>query len=184
MDTSAYIMRFSRPGLSLLEIIVAIAIVAVMVTQAPRLLRFNYTRQEALVADLNALARTAYVHALVGGRVTQLYFDFSASPATVSVRIETDVKEGAQDKAVFVPVASDYGNNSLVWDDRFAVESFIIEGKNEAVGGNLKTVWIYVMPHGLAQQALIGMRDKDMMSSAESSITLQLNPFFVQFMVV
>ncbi len=177
-------MRFSRPGLSLLEIIVAIAIIAVMATQAPRLLRFNYTQQEALIANLNALARTAYVHALVSRKTTQLYFDFSTSPATVSVRIETDVKEGAQDKAVFVPVAADYGNNSFVWDDRFAIESFIIEGKNEAVGGNIKTVWVYVMPDGLSQQALIGVQDKDMVASAGNPIFLQLNPFFVQFGVI
>jgi len=101
------------------------AIVAIMATQIPRLTRFNYNQQEKLVANLNMLARNAYTHALVSGKVAQLFFDLKASPKKVIIRVATDKKEGAENKIVFENVRSGYGNDSMVWDDRFEIEKFI-----------------------------------------------------------
>ncbi len=170
----------SLPGFSLIEILVAIAIVALMATQVPRLTRVNYNRQEKLVSNLNMLARNACTHALLSGKITQLFFDFSATPARVSIRQETDKKEGAHQKTVFDPVSSPTGNDSFIWDDSLKIERFIIEGKDEAAGGNLKTVWIYIMPDGIAQQATLTVRDDHTQQVSQ----FQLNPFFVQFRVL
>jgi len=162
---------FAKPGFSLLEIIVAMAIVAVMATQIPRLTRINYNQQEKFVADLNMLARNAYTHALVSGRPTQLFFDFESQVKKIIIRVEN--------KTVFEPVQSDYGNDSLVWNDNFEVEKFIIDGKDEAGGGKLKTVWFYIMPDGLSQQVTLVLRDE----AVGKQLELELNPFFVQFVV-
>ncbi len=168
-------MDKSVSGFSLLEIIVAMAIVAVMATQIPRLTRINYNQQEKFVADLNMLARNAYTHALVSGRTAQLFFDFESQIKKITIRLEST----SPDKPVFEPVQSEYGNDSLVWNDNFEVEKFIIDGKNEASGGKLKTVWFYIMPDGLSQQVTLVVRDE----SAGRSLELELNPFFVQFVV-
>ncbi len=170
---------FTKPGFSLLEIIVAMAIVAVMATQIPRLTRINYNQQEKFVADLNMLARNAYSHALVSGRPTQLFFDFESQIKKVTIRVESDKKAGAENKSVFETVQSDYGNDSLVWNDNFEVEKFIIDGKDEASGGKLKTVWFYIMPDGLSQQVTLVLRDE----AVGKPLELELNPFFVQFVV-
>jgi prepilin-type N-terminal cleavage/methylation domain-containing protein len=168
-----------QPGFSLLEIIVAMAIIAVMATQIPRLTRINYNQQEKFFAELNMLARNAYTHALVSGRATQLFFDFTAQPKKVTIRVESDKKTGAENKPVFETVQSDYGNDSLEWNEQFVVEKFIIDGKDEAIGGKLKTVWFYIMPDGLSQQVTLVVRDEQV----EKSFELELNPFFVQFVV-
>ncbi len=167
-------------GFSLLELMVVIAIIGIMATQVPRLTRFNYSKQEKLVSNLNMLARNAYTHALVSGRVTQLFFDFSVTPAQVTIQQETEKKDGAQNKTVFETVQSEYGHDSFVWDDTIKVQKFIIEEKDEASGGNLKTIWIYIMPDGVAQQATMVLFD----DNTQQQFSVQLNPFFVQFKVV
>ncbi len=107
-----------QSGFSLLEIIVAMAIVAVMATQIPRLTRINYNEQEKFIAELNMLARNAYTHALVSGRTAQLFFDFESQIKKITIRLEST----SPDKPVFERVQSDYGNDSLVWNDNFEVE--------------------------------------------------------------
>jgi prepilin-type N-terminal cleavage/methylation domain-containing protein len=172
-------LAFAKPGFSLLEIIVAMAIVAVMATQVPRLTRINYNQQEKFVADLNMLARNAYTQAVVSGRPTQLFFDLESQVKKVTIRVDSD-KKSAENKPIFETVQSDYGNDSLVWNDNFEIEKFIIDGKDEAVGANLKTVWFYIMPDGLSQQVTLVLRDE----AVGRPFELELNPFFVQFVVV
>ena len=175
MDKS---VNLKQSGFSLLEIIVAMAIVAVMATQIPRLTRINYNQQEKFVADLNMLARNAYTQALVSGRPTQLFFDFESTIKKVTIRVESD-KKNTENKPLFEPVKSDFGNDWLIWNDNFEIEKFIIDGKDEATGGTLNTVWFYIMPSGLSQQVTLVMRD----DAVGRSFELELNPFFVQFVV-
>ncbi|MBY0110280.1 MAG: type II secretion system GspH family protein [Candidatus Babeliaceae bacterium] len=172
-------MDKSVNGFSLLEIIVAMAIVAIMATQVPRLTRINYNQQEKFIAELNVLARNAYTLALVSGRPTQLFFDFESQIKKVTIRKESD-KKNVENKAIFEIVQSEYGNNSLLWNDNFEIEKFIIDGKDEAIGASLKTVWFYIMPDGLSQQVTLVLRDE----SVGKSFELGLNPFFVQFVMV
>lgn len=174
MDT-----RIKLPGFSLVEIIVAMAIVAVMATQIPRLTRINYKHQDKLLADLNMLARNAYTHALITGRPTQLFFDFGSAVKSVGIRAETD-KKNAENKPIFEPVNSEYGNDSFMWDTTFEIQKFVIDGKDEALGASLTTIWFYIMPDGLSQQVTMVLHD----TQAGRPLQLELNPFFVQFTVV
>lgn len=184
MDKS---INLKQSGFSLLEIIVAMAIVAVMATQIPRLTRINYNQQEKFIADLNMLARNAYTQAVVSGRPTQLFFDFESQIKKVTMRAAMDStslttsgqKSDQTNKSNFQTVQSEFGNDSLIWDDNFEVEKFIIDGKDEAIGGKLKTVWFYIMPDGLAQQVTLVLQDQ----AVGKSFELELNPFFVQFVV-
>lgn len=164
-----------KPGFSLIEILVAMMIIALMATLGPRLMRFNYDVEQKLVAQLNELMRNAQVHALIGGKNTQLFFDFTQTPARMQVRQITDKTEGG--KPVYQPIKSPYGNDTADWDSHFEIEKFIINGKDEASGGVLKTIWVYVAPDGLSQQALLVLRHKD----TGRRVELQLNPFFAQF---
>lgn len=169
-------------GFSLIELMVVMALIGVMATQLPRLVRPNRDAEKKLITQLNSLAQHAYTYALMGGKATQLFFEFGdhATPRKVSIRQESAKKDPDQ-KPVFEIIASEFGNDSFEWDQQFKVERFVIDNKDEAAGaGNLKTLWFYISPSGLAQQVTIALRNTETNALTE----LQLNPFFVQFKVV
>ncbi len=173
--------KIVKAGFSFIEIMVAMMIVAIMASQIPRLTKTKRAVFDECVMRLNALALNAYNHALISGKITQLFFDLTTTPCRVHIRQETDKQEGPQQKTIYELVQSEFGNDSMIFDEQLNIEKFIIEGKDEMAGaGAAKTVWFYIMPDGTAQQVNIGIYDTETTMSSE----LQLNPFFVQFKVV
>ena len=155
-----------------------------MATALPRLTRINYNRREKFIADLNMLTRTAHAHALITGKPVQLFFDLSF-PKKIMIRVPSQRSTDAQHargSETFEPLTSEYGNNELVWDDHFDIQQFVIDGKDEAVGANLKTIWFYISPDGLAQQVTLVLKEHE--GETVRTLTLEMNPFFVQFVAV
>ena len=159
---------------------VAVMIIGIMATQFPRLLRVSSTGPEQLLADLNALATQGYTRALITGKIHQLYFDFTALKPYITLRVANGTYN-LQGDPECVPVDRAYGDAVKSWNDQFEIERFVINGTDEAAGAvSLKTIWIYIMPEGLAQTAEIVVRDR--LTGARYGYTL--NPFLVQFTAV
>ena len=160
-----------------------IAIMGIVATGALRLTRSRSSEFEKFLVGLNSVAQNAYNYALMSGKTTQLFFEFDenaqdgSTPRRVSIRQDSGKKEGVDKKLVFTEVAADYGNDAFEWDTNYAIERFIVSDHDEASGGaTLKTLWIYVMPNGLAsRQPLLSAIKKLTCAPSCSSIRFMYN---------
>jgi prepilin-type N-terminal cleavage/methylation domain-containing protein len=165
-------MKNSR-AFTLIEIMVVIAIIAVMATIVTPLFRgtnASYERR-SFTASLNSLLFLGYQQALITHKIHAINCDFLRKIISLRV-VESEGKD---------PVAAkiNYQQTSLEWPDQFEPKNFYLEG-NDVLPGK-STVWFYIMPDGLAQDVIINFFDtRDTLPSGDPRpVCLVLNPFFI-----
>lgn len=174
-----------KKGFTLIEILVAIAIIAVMATVViPNLMpRRPEKERKDILAKLDALTRLAWYNALTKQKTHKVLFDFDKK--RVSLEVETDKKD-SDGNPLFEPVKTGgYIKSSFVWPKHLDVKNFYVEGFDE-IGKRSDRgagqVWFFVIPDGLAQQVTINFLDMlDRPQGKPRSIGLVLNPFLAQF---
>ena len=175
-----------KPAFTLIEVLVVIAIIALMATIViPNLrpTRLSVGRQ-TFIAQLNELTQFAWRRAVTTRLITRLLFDFSARTARVEQQIPNRFEKG---EPQFEPARG--GPGTISWSTWIQIRHFAIDGFDEMsrAMGNRKTEesWFYVMPDGITQQVTIGLVDtKDVISTGKPrSVTLEINPFTAQFKV-
>lgn len=174
-------------GFTLLEILVAIALIVIMATVLiPNLGRQipGYERKQ-MISSLNALTRLAWQNAVITNKIHKIVFN--TEKKNVHVEIEQDAKDD-KGEFLFKPLKEAYVKSSMHWPDRFQIKNFFIEGFDEMrrFGGGKTTTetWFFVVPEGLAQEVTINMIDsKDVVDGKPRQIGLVLNPFTAQFSV-
>lgn len=171
-------------GFTLIEILVAIAIIGLMATVVvPNLFGPTASRErKSYIAKVNGLLFLGWRQALITHKIHQITFDIKKK------KVHVDVVEGmdSSDKPKTAPVKIDYLQTSIEWPEQFELKNFYIEGTDE-VKQNLgnKTVeeyWFYIMPDGIAQDVTINIIDtKDVLpDGSPRPVGLVLNPFSVQ----
>ncbi len=176
------------PGFGLLEIVIAIALFAVLGS----LVVPNYLRQQAgyeqkkFVTGLNAVMSEVWQRALTSGKIEKVKFDFNARVITVEQQTETKDKDG---KPEFEPIVLHYAQNKLSWPETFVFRQFFINREDEMAargpGGTTNDAWFFVMPSGMAQEVIINVVDTKQMGPDQEGkeLGLVLNPFTVQYKV-
>ena len=169
----------AKTGFSLIEIIVAIAIIGVMAAIiVPRLRVRGGKEIDVMVDSIAALTSSGYERALMTGKVHRVFF-MMKEPAHVELQIAQDTK-ASDTELKFTKAPADYNTVSFAWDlERFDIKNFYIKGSDEAARGNLKDAWFYILPDGLSQEIVINIHDRQ----TGDERGLILNPFHVKFAV-
>jgi prepilin-type N-terminal cleavage/methylation domain-containing protein len=144
----------SKPGFSLIEIIIAVLIVGILISiGSPRFMTSTSEPIDDVAEQINKLTRLAYIRAILTGKVHRIVFRFAQNPM-----VQLEVSDGEQGDMTFRAAKDVIIKSSFAWSDRFEILHFVIRGKDDARGGLLKDAWFYIMPSGFAQSVTIGIR--------------------------
>jgi prepilin-type N-terminal cleavage/methylation domain-containing protein len=175
----------NKSGFTLIEIMVAIAIIAVLATVIVPNLRLRNPKQErlAFIARLNLLVAGARQNALLTHQVQRVSFDMSAR--SISVTSATGAVDG-KGEPIFERPKSLRVRNALTIPETLVIKNFYIEGFDEMgryAGRQTIETYFYVMSDGSAQPVIINILDtKDRTAGQRRrEVGLVLNPFNAQF---
>lgn len=178
-------MNKSRSGFTLLEVMVAITILALIMRFAMPNIGGNKPRyiRDAFVARLNALTHLAWQRALVTHKIQRVTFDMGKSQIMLSEQTD-ELESNGEPK--FAPSTGGYVKSSFNYPNTIDIKNFFIEGHDEMKRSGSKAVtWFYVVPEGLAQEVIINFTDKsDRIGSKMRKFKLELNPFDAQFSLI
>jgi prepilin-type N-terminal cleavage/methylation domain-containing protein len=164
---------FKKDGFSLIEIVVAIALMVLVATVVvPRLIRPKKVIKE-FAAQVNTLLARVYTSTLITTQVHKVIWDLEKS--LISTEKATGEKTSAGEE-IFVPLEKTYSKASIEIPESIEIRNFFIQGIDELVGAPTKKVWFFVVPQGVAQNVIINLLDED----NDQLFSLVLNPFTVQ----
>jgi len=179
------IHQSNRTAFTLIELMVAIAVIAIMATIiVPNIFRLQprYERKQ-FIADLNSLVRYGQQHAITSGKVQQIFVNITKK--MMELRSPSGKKD-AQGQDEYTLVQRMYVPTHINIPASAQIKNFIIEGFDE-VGKytNSKTaeLWFFIVPEGLTQEVIINFLDTNdkMYNGKPRPIGLVLNPFTAQF---
>ncbi len=168
-------------GFTLIEIVVAIAIIGLMATIiVPNL--FGPTaaaERKSFIAKVNGLLYQGWQQALITHKIHLAKFNMNQRKVSIEVVENLDTPN----KPKTSPVHIEYQSKSIEWPEQFELKNFFIEGFDEvARSAGQKVFFFYIMPDGMAQDVIINFFDtKDSLPNGSARpVGLVLNPFNVQ----
>lgn len=168
-------------GFTLIEIVVAIAIIGLMATiVVPNLFGPTASKERKnFVAKVNGLLFLGWQQALITHKIHKATFNINQKKVFLEVVESMD----SANKPKTSPVKIDYQATSIEWPEQFEIKNFFIEGFDEKTRGTGQNVFFfYIMPDGLSQDVIINLFDtKDILPNGSARpVGLVLNPFSVQ----
>jgi len=178
--------RSNRPGFSLLELMLALALVSVVgMIVAPNFLsRVPRQQRTQFVETLNAVIHEGWMHALETGHVFKVTLNIERRSLSLHEKTEQIDIDGTE---IFKSVALQTVAPGYAWPEHFAVKQLFVQGIDEiaqhTTGNIIEDIWFFIMPEGMAQEVIINMIDaKDTHSAIDGQeVSLVLNPLRVQF---
>ena len=171
------LLRKPHSGFSLLEMIVVIAILAILTTiMVPNLQRRapDYELKQ-LIATTNNLLQRAAQDAIVTQKVHRVVFDVAKS--TIKIQLATDKKDDTG-KPAWANMTDPLAKGNYVWPKNIELVNFFINGVDELKAFSQTTeIWFFIVPEGLAQPVIINIQDR--VNAKKRGLVL--NPFTVQF---
>jgi prepilin-type N-terminal cleavage/methylation domain-containing protein len=173
----------NKLGLSLIELMVAIAIIAILATiVVPNLQRQRAVQERRdFLNKLNALTQLGWRQAITTGKVHRLSFDMKNNTISLAVALDKKDEKG---NVQFEPARSYQLKPVFTWPRNLEIKNFFIEGVDEMgryVGRATEETWFYMMPEGLTQAVIINMVEAEDKQGKRREIGLVLNPFSGQF---
>jgi prepilin-type N-terminal cleavage/methylation domain-containing protein len=176
----------SKPsGFTLIEILVAIALVVAMATIViPNLTRLSprYNRDH-FIGHLQTLTQLGWQSALASGKIHRIHFDFNKHIITLGVETGTYDKNGDPEfkKAPFY-----FTRPTMTWPESLQIKHFTVEGFDETerfgASRKLTETWFYIMPDGITQSVTLNVIDtKDVRAGKPRAFSLVLSPFTATF---
>lgn len=172
-----------RTGLGLIEVVITIAILALVGTIAvPLVLRKNPRQERHLaLAKLNSLVSFAQRQAILTGKQQKIEFRFP----NVRLLSATDKKD-SDGSPVYEPMKGAPVATEMTLAKNFEIKQFLIDGKDEMarfISATVKIVWFFVMPSGVTQAVVLNIIDKQdgPRGSKGRQVGWVLNPFSAQF---
>ena len=172
---------FLKKGFTFIELVVAIAILALLVSVAIPAFRGQSVEKarSQFISRLNSLSRTALQNALTTQRLQRIVFDLDKKEVYVEEEAEEAIGKGWDADQAFSKLYSPYALGTIKIPKNFEIFNFFIFGKDE-MEKRVDHVWYFITPTGLAQEVIINIEDKNA-SEDENQFGLVLNPFSAQF---
>lgn len=178
--------RSSKPGFTLIEILIAFALLGILLSIAiPNFRKLLPRRErEAFISKVNAITRLAWQRALIERKVHKIVFNFKNN----EFWMEEPTGTTKLDEMEFKRVKGGYAITSGKIPKSIKIKNFIIEGFDEMTrrgAGGTDESWFFIMPDGLTQTVIINLLDTKQLNAAGKprQFGLVLNPFNAQFKV-
>lgn len=174
-------------GFSIIELIVVIAIIALLGTVVVPNFQGKDPKKErqTFTAQLNDFMTFAWYNGITTGKIQRVVFDLNNHQ--VYLEQQKVREERPSQETTYERVNRGYTQTAIAWPKHFVIKNFIIEGFDEVgkygSGGALKTTWFFIVPDGLAQDVIINIVDKSDQTQTRNGhpFSLILNPFSAQF---
>jgi len=174
-------------GFTLLEILIAIALMAIIaMVVVPSLTRLGSRHERTtFIGHLQALVQGGWQAALASGKMYRVHIDVDKRVITLGVETGAVDNHG---EPLFNRVPSSIVNSVVRFPASIQIKHVFIEGFDEMTraGSGRKTseVWFYIMPDGLTQHVIIqGVDAKDLRNGKPRPFTMSLSPFTATFQV-
>ena len=175
----------NKPGFSLIETVITIAIVVVLLGIAiPNMLGRRATQErKTFVSQWNSIMNEVWLRALEKGTVHKINLDLEHRTMTVSEKTE---KLGPDKKIIFDPVQLFFVDNSFVWPETFDIQQLYIEKVDRIGEGGMsrktENIWFFVMPDGTTQEVIMNILDspEDQPEKDAKQFSVVINPFTCQ----
>jgi prepilin-type N-terminal cleavage/methylation domain-containing protein len=174
----------NKPGFTLIEIMVAVAIIALIAAVvAPRFDRGQpLRRRQAFVAELNTLMGLGWQQALMKNSIHRVTLDFDKKLFS----LQEDEHAGLGGAKEFKEVKTAYVTSTVDVPEAYEIKQFFIEGHDEMqrfAGRGLKSAHFFIVPEGLAQSVVINVLDKNDFDEQGKALRfgIVLNPFSGQW---
>jgi len=175
-----------RQGFSLLELLVAIAIIGVLsAIIVPNVQRSTprYER-ESFIARFNSLVQYGWQQALSTHKVQRINVDIGKK--LISLTVASDEKDRSGE-IVFKPIPDAVSDTEIAIPDYMQIKQFFIEGfdmMTKFARSKTASVWFYIIPEGMVQSVVINCMDmNDLRDDQPRPVGLVLNPFTAQFKI-
>jgi prepilin-type N-terminal cleavage/methylation domain-containing protein len=182
-------IRSKRSGFTFIELIVVIAIIAIMaMTMIPFLQNRDLDQnRQTFVASLNSFVLSAQYNAIVSGKTNRVLFDLVNSRFMIE---QATLKKDQFGQDAYEPVKIAYNNDFFDVDQaKFKIRAILINNQDALLlneSGSDK-VWFYITSDGIAQNVTIKFADVlenekfSDHSEQPNDYSLILNPFSAQF---
>lgn len=175
----------SKSGFTLIEILVAIALVGLLATVViPNFKNLSASKdRQTFIGQLNALTLFAWQQALITRKMHAMVFDIKKR----MIRVEATTGELKEGKPILAPLKRAHLKTAIAVPKNIEIKNFVIEGYDEIgrAGQGAETIetFFYIMPDGLTQRVTINFIDTKDKNSAKKprQFGLVLNPFNGQF---
>jgi prepilin-type N-terminal cleavage/methylation domain-containing protein len=171
----------NRTGFTLIEIVVAIALLAlVSALVIPRIRRQPLPVPKLFEQQLNSVLQIAKTNALETQKLHRIMFDLKNNNAFIEIVAD---KKDSQGKNAFEKLSIPYVKTSFPLNENLTVERFIVNGKNLMLRGDdlsYTGMWFYITAEGICQDIEIGLYDQD----KKQNVTIKINPFFCKAEIV
>lgn len=170
-----------KHGFGLLEILIAIAIIALLGTTIVPNLWHQITKYERkrFIDQLNALSLLAWQQALATAKVHQVLFDLKNKK--MSVRIISERRD-ASGEPEYVALQGVSAPMSASIPEGISIKTFFINRTDmmkQVTNRKVMEVWFLVYPDGVGQEVIINCIDTN--KNRQIPLGLVLNPFSTQF---
>lgn len=164
-------------GFTLLEIILVLAIIAVLSLGVVPLLQRRGDDIENFINRVNALVEYGRLQAQSTQRVHRILFDLKNE--MIQLEAESPAKNPGSPPDYSL-VTSGYLSTQFGIPSTIEVRRFLIDGKDEIAGSATTKVWFFIAPDGSSQDILIDFANLD----NQERRSYELAPFKIQFRVV
>lgn len=171
-----------KKGIMLLEVIIAISLMALLAAVAVPNIRARFPAQitNKFVSDVSSLTSVAWQSSITTGALHRVIFDFKSRKIFIEKEKKEAVGKGLSEEEAFEPVSSGYLSN-IYYPKHLEVKNFYVAGKDE-LEGNVEQSWFFITPIGITQEVVINFEDSSRPGLDDPDIFgLVLNPFSAQF---
>lgn len=171
-----------KPGIMLLEVIIALSLMALLAAVAVPNFRARFPQQltNKFVSDLNSLTSVAWQDSIVTGRLHRVVFDFEKRKVDIEIEKKEAVGRSLDEAEAFEPINSGY-INYIYYPKHLDIRSFYVAGTDE-LNGSTNRAWFFITPLGITQEVMINVEDTSKPNLEEPDVFgLVLNPFSAQF---
>jgi prepilin-type N-terminal cleavage/methylation domain-containing protein len=180
-DRSGSVFGTSKPGLTLIEVLVAIALIALLATMVIPNIRVTHRhKRERFFKRFSALTQFAKNNALIKNKLHRIIIDMQNKKISLAMK-----QTNKQSKITFEPIKSSFLGTSIDIPDHLQIRNFYI-GKDDEMErfgtGVVEKIWFYITPEGLTQDVIINVLDTiEQKAGNNGEFSLILNPFSAQF---